>query len=142
MPPTSNELLLKKIFFILLMAVLLQSCMFGKSQGYHAYFCTTTGSDEPRFLYIDKKKVGELPYTSKVPECEEMPSQKSAVYAALSAGGHLVEIKTADGEVVFSEELEVERRKGASSISSIVEKPGWDTRVKIKDDCLVIELIH
>lgn len=142
MPPTNNELLIKKIIFFLFVAIILQSCMSGRSHGYHAYFCTTTDSDKQRFLYVDEKKIGELPYTMEVPECEEMPSAKFAVYTALSAGEHLVEIKTADGEVIFSEELEVERRRGASSISSTVEKPGWDTRVKIKDDCLVIELIH
>jgi hypothetical protein len=142
MPPTTNEMLVRKIFLFLVITIILQSCMFSHSHGYHAYFCTTTPSDEKRYLFIDEKEIGVLPYTKDVPECEEMPSHKHAVYTKLSAGEHLVEIKTADGFVLFTEELEVERRKGSSSISSIVEKPGWDTRVKVKDDQIVIELIH
>jgi hypothetical protein len=133
---------MKKIFPFIILAFALPSCMFSHSQGYHAYFCTTTPSHEKRFLFIDDRKVGELPYTADVPECDEMPLHKLTVYAPLSAGEHLVEIKTPGGDILFSEELEVERRKGSSSISSTVEKPGWDTKVKIKDDRLVIELVH
>lgn len=142
MPPTSNEMLLRKIFLFLIIAIILQSCMFSHSHGYHAYFCTSTPSDEKRYLFVDEKEIGVLPYTQEVPECEEMPSDKYAVYTKLSAGEHLVEIRTAEGKIIFAEELEVQRRSGSSSISSTVEKPGWDTRVKVKDDQIVIELIH
>jgi hypothetical protein len=133
---------MKQILLFSIAAFVFQSCMFTNSHGFHAYFCTTTPSDEKRFLFVDEKMIGELPYAQAAPECEEMPSEKQGVYIALSSGNHLVVIKTANGEVIFSEELEVERKMGSSSISSTVEKPGWDTKVKIKEDCIVIELIH
>lgn len=142
MPPTSNELLVRKILFILFLAILLEACMFTHSYGYNAYFCTTTPSTGKRFLYINDKQVGELPYGTEIPGCDEMPAPKLGLHIALSSGEHLVEIKNAKGAVLFSEELEIHRRKGSASVSSTVENPGWDTRVKIKDDCLVIGLMY
>jgi hypothetical protein len=93
-------------------------------------------------VYVNEKKVGELPFNEIVPECEQMPSSDHAIYVSLPAGEHLVEIKNEKGEVMFSENLEVERTKGSASISSRVENPEWDTKVKVKDECLVIELVH
>lgn len=142
MPPTNNEMLMRKVFFFLFIAILLQSCIFSHSHGYHAYFCTTTPSDEKRFLFIDEQKIGELPYVTDAPECKAANLKSHTVYAKLSAGDHLVEIKTANGDILFTEELEVERSSGGSTISSTVEKPGWDTKVKVMNDRLVLELIH
>jgi hypothetical protein len=112
------------------------------SQGFEAYFCTSTEADKKSYLYIDHQKIGLLPYVTNVPSCEEVRINDKLLYVDLRAGKHLVEVKDSEGNLLFAEKLRAGRSGRSSSISSSPKNRRWGSRFKIKEECLVAELMY
>jgi hypothetical protein len=132
---------MRRISILLVMVILLQGCEH-ETHGFHAYFCTTSGPGSKHYLYINEVKKGELPFTKQVPDAVDAHEQGNTLYTALPPGKHSVEVRDEDGTIVFAETLKVRRRSGSTTISSTVKDPRWDTRVRIDDDQLVVELVY
>jgi hypothetical protein len=131
-----------KHFVVLVLAILVFTSCHHYSQGFEAYFCTSTESDKKSYLYIDDQKIGLLPYVPNVPSCEEVRMNDKLLYVDLRAGKHLVEVKDNEGNLLFAEKLRAGRSGRSSSISSSPKKRRWGSRFKIKEECLIAELMY
>jgi hypothetical protein len=131
-----------KVILIAMVAAMFAMGCRHHSMGFRAYFCTTSLKADKHYLYIDNVKQGVLPVVESVPEVDQAYNNDGILFAALTGGKHTVEVKDSGGKVIFSEVLKVRRVAGSASVSSIVKNPAWDTRVKVKDDQLVLALIY
>jgi hypothetical protein len=130
---------MKYVALIIITIVALTSCHH-YSQGFEAYFCTSTAPGSKNYLYIDDEKIGLLPYVHDVPSCDDAEMTNRLLYSVLRAGSHLIQVKDIEGNIVFSERLKAGRRGRSFNISSSTKKRRWDSRIKVKDACLIADL--
>ncbi len=106
------------------------------------FFSTTTPSRSERYLFVDKENIGRLPYIDIVPDCEELPSRKKALYSNISSGKHTIEVKDSLGTILYSSRLKIKSNTNSTSITASTKKNRWRTRIKNQDECVVVEIIH
>jgi hypothetical protein len=136
-----KQVFMRSLTILFLTIILLSSCRH-YSQGFEAYFCTSTEADKKSYLYIDHEKIGLLPYVANVPSCDEVRANDRLLYVDLRAGRHLVEVKDIEGNLLFAEKLRAGRSGHSSRISSSTKKRRWASRFKIQESCLVAELMY
>ena len=133
---------MRKFITLSLIILICSSCSDEFSESMDVFFCTTTPSRSERYLFVDREKIGLLPYSEYAPDCEELPSKKHAIYSNLKAGKHTIEVKDNIGKVLYSSKLKFKKNFNSTNISASTTKSRWSTKIKSIDDCIVVEIIH
>jgi hypothetical protein len=134
-----QNLFMKRLLAFLLLVFVFSGCRH-YSQGFEAYFCTSTGSEKRSYLYIDDERIGELPYTPDVPTCEDARFSHQLLYTDLKAGSHRIQVKDTDGNILFSEKMSAGRSGRSHRISTSTRKRRWSSSVQVKEGCLIADL--
>jgi len=133
---------MRKFITLIIIVLACSSCSDEFSQSMDVFFCTTTPSSGQRYLFVDRENIGILPYTSIAPGCEELPSKKHAIYSNIRSGKHTIEVKDSLGKILYSSKLKIRKRFNSTSISAAAKKPKWSTKIKSRDGCVVVQIIH
>jgi hypothetical protein len=131
-----------RVAVILLTIMLLaQSCV-RYSQGFDAYFCTSTEAEKKSFLYIDEKKIGVLPYVSYTPSANDESIYGKLLYTKLNSKRHRVKVLDENGNVLFSAKIKAGRNRNSSNVDVSVRNKRWNTKVRVNDHVLVTDLMY
>lgn len=128
---------------IVLMCIMLlgQSCV-RYSQGFDAYFCTSTEADKKSILYIDEQRIGVLPYVSYTPSANDEHKYGKLLYTKLSSRKHRLKVLDENGNVLFSGKIKAGRSRNSSNVDISVRNKRWNTKVKVNDNILVTDLMY
>ena len=129
-----------KSFVFLFCAITLYACK-SDTQPFHTYFWTSSAPLTKLFLYIDDENKGSLPYLQKGPTCENETEKKQALYVKLESGSYEVSVRDEQGNIKFTETLEVDL-SGSGKTIGVATKPqaGKSFRTD-KGDCLIEEIV-
>jgi hypothetical protein len=133
---------MRKIFTLSLIVIIFSSCSDEFNQSMDVFFCTTTPSRSERYLFVDKENIGILPYAEVTPGCEDLPSKKQAIYSNIRSGKHTIEVKDSLGKILYSSKLKIRKRFTSTNISASTKGTRWSTKIKSRDGCIVVEIIH
>lgn len=133
---------MRKFLTLSLIVLLCTSCSDEFSQSMDVFFCTTTPSRNDRYLFVDKENIGILPYTEYAPGCEELPSKKHAIYASVRSGKHTIEVKDSIGKILYASKIKIKKRFNSTSISASTKMAKWSTKIKSRDGCVVVQIMH
>lgn len=131
-----------KLAIALLCIVIFSSSCVRYSQGFDAYFCTSTESDKKSYLYIDNKKVGILPYVSYTPSASDESKYSRLLYKSLSSRSHKIKVLDEQGDVLFSGKIKAGRHGKSSSVNTSTKGKRWSTKVKINGNVLIADLLY
>jgi len=130
---------MKQVVVFISIAVCFCSCV-RYSQGFDAYFCTTTEAEIKSYLYIDDEKIGILPYMSNAPSAKDRSRYGRLLRTNLSARSHRVKVLDEHGNVLYSGKLKAGRHGRSSSVSTSTKGKRWSTKVKAYDKILIADL--
>ncbi len=133
---------MRKFLTLIITAITFSSCSDEFNQSMDVFFCTTTPSRDQRYLFVDKENIGILPYAEMAPGCEELPSKKQALYSNIRSGKHTIEVKDSIGKILYSSRLKISRRTNLTNISASTNGTRWSTKIKSRDGCIVVEIVH
>ena len=129
---------MKKVWIGCIVIFLLSGCKAMYTQGFDTYFWTSIPGEE-RFLFIDGKKKGLIPYLPSTPNCENESSKEACLKEYLPSGSYVIEVQDVSGNIVYEETLKLKRRGENVTIGNTTPGKGGKTVRTFKGSCLMEE---
>ncbi len=129
---------MRKVLIGCMAIFLLSGCKAMYTQGFDTYFWTSIPGEE-RFLFIDGKKKGLIPYLPSAPNCENESSKEGCLKEYLPSGSYEIEVRNIPGDLLYEETLTLKRSGGSISIGNTTPGNGGKTVRTFKGSCLMEE---
>ncbi|MCG2613803.1 hypothetical protein LZZ85_05905 [Terrimonas sp. NA20] len=129
---------MKNIITICASIFLLSGCSTMYTQGFDTYFWTSIPGEE-RFLFIEGKQKGLIPYLPSAPNCENDSSKQACLKEYLPSGNYAIEVRNVSGKVLYEETLTVKRRGDNVTIGTTTPGKGGKSVRTFKGGCLMEE---
>ncbi len=131
---------MRTVIILSLFSILLTNCVEVETkQGFNVYYWTSTEDTAKNYLYIDDKKIGQLPYLAFYPECGD-EALKQTLMVSVESGKYKVVVKDESGRVKFSKKFKVHVSKSSTQISTSIGNKKWNSVIRQKGTCLVDEI--
>lgn len=132
---------MRTAFLMMFIVLLSQGCV-RYSQGFDAYFCTSTENEKKSILYIDEKRIGVLPYVSYAPNANDETKYGNLLYLKLSSKKHRLKVMDENGNVLFSARMKAGRNRTSSKVDVSTRSKRWEAKVRISEHILVADLMY
>ncbi|MET0466955.1 MAG: hypothetical protein ABW007_27590 [Chitinophagaceae bacterium] len=129
---------MKKVLIGVVLLSLLSGCEVMYTQGFDTYFWTSIPGEE-RFLFIEGKQKGLIPYLSSAPNCGNDSSKQACLKEYLPSGSYAIEVRGVSGKVFYEETLTVRRIGGNVTIGTTTPGKGGKSVRTFEGDCLMVE---